>query len=483
MFIWRRYISVNLYRNDYINSEDVWLMKRFIIILFISMFGLYANAKPVNIYLTKKDFTVDGKSTKIYRIEQLNGKSGFFGKKGQYFNVNVHNETNTPSTIHWHGLIDPNNEDGVPFVTQLPIMPGKSKHYKFKLVQAGTFWMHSHYGLQEAYLASAPLIIYNSKSSENKEKNIVIMLNDFSFRSPKSILYGLSHHKHKMDKGIMKPDLNDVHYPYMLANYKTANHAPIYHVKAGERVRLRFIDAATGSNFILKIPASLRSKAIATDGSDIIPKHLGNYGIAVGQRMDINVIIPKYIKNKSYIIRNIAIGTNQQSAVILQIGADKLVHVSNTIKNENRGFDFINQARVLHAEHDINHKIKINKTLVYKLTGSMNPYQWRINNQKWPHVTPYTLTKGDWYILKFINSTNMWHPMHLHGHVMKPYKIGNSSIQNGAYRDTIMIPPNTTEEVLLHANNPGTWLLHCHLLWHQASGMMTKLTYKNFSKK
>ena len=90
-------------------------MKRFIIILFISMFGLYANAKPVNIYLTKKDFTVDGKSTKIYRIEQLNGKSGFFGRKGQYFNLvqPYQHHTGNPSSginVYSFGLTPEENQ-------------------------------------------------------------------------------------------------------------------------------------------------------------------------------------------------------------------------------------------------------------------------------------------------------------------------------------------------------------------------------------
>lgn len=98
--------------------------------------------------LKKYSINVNGKSANLYRIEQPDGTWGYKGKQEQNFNVIVNNNINEPTAIHWHGLILPNNQDGVPFVIQEPIMPGKNYSYNFKLQQKGTYWMHSHYGLQ-----------------------------------------------------------------------------------------------------------------------------------------------------------------------------------------------------------------------------------------------------------------------------------------------------------------------------------------------
>jgi len=85
---------------------------------------------------------------------------GYSPEKNDGFHVEVVNQLKVPTSIHWHGSILPNLMDGVPFVTQNPIAPGKSFSYDFPLKQSGTYWMHSHYGLQEQLYNSAPLIIW-----------------------------------------------------------------------------------------------------------------------------------------------------------------------------------------------------------------------------------------------------------------------------------------------------------------------------------
>src|SRR5262249_9956080 len=94
-------------------------------------------------------------------------------------------------SLHWHGLILPNLMDGVPFVTQDPIPPGKSFRYDFPLKQSGTYWMHSHYGLQEQLYNSAPLIIWTPEERAKADRQVVVMLSDFSFTPPEKILSSL----------------------------------------------------------------------------------------------------------------------------------------------------------------------------------------------------------------------------------------------------------------------------------------------------
>ncbi|WP_242604498.1 multicopper oxidase domain-containing protein [Legionella gresilensis] len=93
---------------------------------------------PVVLLIKKQTLDVNGKTTDVFRIEQPDGTWGYRGVKGQMFEAVVKNQTDKPTVLHWHGLVVPNNQDGVPYVTQKPILPGGEYHYRFKLKQSGT---------------------------------------------------------------------------------------------------------------------------------------------------------------------------------------------------------------------------------------------------------------------------------------------------------------------------------------------------------
>lgn len=238
----------------------------------------------------------------LYKIEQPDGTWGYHGVKGEYFDAIVKNTTDVPTVIHWHGLLLPNDQDGVPYVTQLPIPPGGEYHYRFKLVQSGTYWMHSHFGLQEQQFLSAPLILSDPKST-TKEKDVTLFIGDFSYRKPEVILADLKnaqvsspmkmHHMDHMNKAeITKPDLNDVDYDAFLINYRSLQDPQIVRVKPGELVRLRVIAGSSMSNYFIKT-GMLRGMAIAVDGNDIKPIEGKVFQLATAQRIDIRVKIPE----------------------------------------------------------------------------------------------------------------------------------------------------------------------------------------------
>ena len=127
------------------------IKKNFLFILFFLWFTpLFAknHAKPTILQIIEKPITVNGKQSRVFSVEQPDGTWGYHGKKGEWFDVTVQNKTDVPTVLHWHGIIDPNPQDGVPYVTQLPIPPNGEYHYHFRLGQAGTYWLHSHYKLQ-----------------------------------------------------------------------------------------------------------------------------------------------------------------------------------------------------------------------------------------------------------------------------------------------------------------------------------------------
>jgi FtsP/CotA-like multicopper oxidase with cupredoxin domain len=124
-------------------------------------------------------------------------------------------------------------------------------------------------------------------------------------------------------------------------------------------------------------------------------------------------------------------------------------------------------------------KKPVTKSIALELEGNMQKYIWKINNQIWPYITPPQVASGDRVELVFINQTSMSHPMHLHGHTFQVTNVNGKDI-HGANRDTILVLPHSTMKVQFDANNPGVWLLHCHNLYHAASGMITKLLYNKY---
>src|SRR5207248_6628678 len=104
--------------------------------------------------------------------------------------VRLENRIEEPSLIHWHGLTPPWQQDGVPGVSGPPIAPGGSADYDFPLRFGGTFWMHSHQGLQEQSLLAAPLIIRDQRDRADQQE-VIMMLADFSFTPPDQIFAGL----------------------------------------------------------------------------------------------------------------------------------------------------------------------------------------------------------------------------------------------------------------------------------------------------
>ena len=134
---------------------------------------------------------VNRKSASVFGIRQPDGTFEIRTEVGTPFRVRVENEIDQPSLIHWHGLAPPWRQDGVPGISAPPIPPGGSADYDFPLSFGGTFYMHSHQGLQEQSLMVAPLTIHDKRDRPDQQE-VVVMLNDFSFTPPEQIFQNLS---------------------------------------------------------------------------------------------------------------------------------------------------------------------------------------------------------------------------------------------------------------------------------------------------
>jgi FtsP/CotA-like multicopper oxidase with cupredoxin domain len=452
------------------------------------------SAAPTVLRIERRSIEVNGKPASVLGIRQPDGTFGIRTQVDKSFRVHLENTLNEPSLIHWHGLTPPWQQDGVPGVSGPPIPPGGSADYDFPLRFGGTFWMHSHQGLQEQLLLAAPLIIRDQRDRPDQQE-VIVMLADFSFTPPDQIFAGLK--KGGMSsmggsppapasggmKGMTmtpgmamdaaaKPDLNDVKYDAFLANDRTLGDPEVVKVDPDGRVLLRVINSSSMSAFHVDL-GPLDGELIAVDGFRIAPVVARRFPIAVAQRLDIRLAIPR--APAAYPVLAVLEGDSRQTGVILQAGGAPIARIPDSASTASPALT-LDLERRLRAAEPLKPR-KADRVHTLNLTGEMAGYVWSINNVAWnKDVPPLPLAKGERVELVFVNKTPMPHPMHLHGHEFQVVEIDGKRFA-GAVRDTVLVPPGRRVVVAFDANNPGLWAIHCHLLYHLDAGMFTTLGY------
>jgi FtsP/CotA-like multicopper oxidase with cupredoxin domain len=448
---------------------------------------------PTILKLARRDIEVNGRTASVYGIRQPDGTFGLTTEVGKPFRVRVENGIDEPSLIHWHGLTPPWRQDGVPGISGPPIPPGGSADYDFPLRFGGTFWMHSHQGLQEQVLMTAPLIIRDQRDRADQQE-IVVMLADFSFTPPEQIfaklkntgsMAGMGAAPAAMPKpGAMAgmtmpkggaaaaPDLNDVKYDAFLANFRTLADPEIVKVGAGGLVLLRIINSASMSNFHIDL-GKLDGELIAVDGFEIEPAFARRFPVAVAQRLDIRVTLPP--GPGAYPVLALLEGERDQTGIVLRAGNAPIARAPLQAEAPSPPLT-LDLERNLRALRPLSLR-RPDRVHTLNLTGEMAGYVWSINNVVWNQdVPPLPVAKGERVELVFVNQTPMPHPMHLHGHEFQVVEIDGVRF-SGAVRDTVLVRPGGRVAVAFDANNPGWWALHCHLLYHLDAGMFTTIRY------
>jgi FtsP/CotA-like multicopper oxidase with cupredoxin domain len=432
--------------------------------------------------LQRRTIEVNGKPASVFAIRQPDGTFGIVTEVGKRFRVHLENNIDQPSLIHWHGLTPPWQQDGVPGISGPPIPPGGSADYDFPLRFGGTFWMHSHQGLQEQSLMLAPLIIHDGRDRPG-EQEIVLMLNDFSFTPPDEIFAGLkkSGSMPKMASaaapvvGMTRaaaPDLNDVKYDAFLANDRTLADPEVIKVEPGGNVLLRVINGSSMSNYHVDL-GQLKGELIAVDGFRTAPVVAQHFPIAVAQRLDIRLTLPR--EPAAHPVIAVLEGDRRQTGIVLAVGGAAIARIPDTTAAASPALTLDLEHRLRAAEPLKPRKADRVHTLY--LTGDMARYIWSINNVAWnKDVPPLPIANGERVELVMINQTKMPHPMHLHGHEFQVVEIDGKRF-SGAVRDTVLVTPGRRVVIAFDANNPGLWAFHCHLLYHLDAGMFTTLRY------
>lgn len=452
---------------------------------------------------------VKGRPATVFGLRQPDGTHGLVLTAGQRFHVRLENHLHEETLVHWHGLRPPWQQDGVPGVSQPPLLPGDAYEYDFPLDHAGTFWMHSHHGLQEQRLLAAPLIVRDPQESAADIQEVVVIFHDFSFRDPAEIFaalrgvapahaghgdtghgatavphqqraagvhaesaHGAGHAAMAHAGGTMAAiHLHDVNYDAFLANDRTLDDPAVFRVERGGRLRLRLINGASATNFWLLL-GELKARLIAVDGQPVVPVEGREFEFAIAQRLDLIIDLPA--EEGAWPILAVREGDRVQTGVILATAQGRVRRVADTREVPVPPVGLALERRLRAADPlpprpaDRHHLL---------ILGEAPGYVWLINGAAHPDGLPLAVARGERIEITFVNETSMAHPMHLHGHPFQLVAIDHERF-DGAVRDTVFVPAQGRVTIAFDADRDGRWALHCHHLYHMAAGMMTTVEYR-----
>ena len=301
------------------------MKKIIIIILFLETLSIKAqNIVRYDLYVRDTIVNFTGKEKRAIAVNGQIPMPTLTFTEGDIAEIYVHNELDEETALHWHGLFLPNKEDGVPYLTQMPIPPHTVHKYTFPIIQHGTHWYHSHFGLQEQIGMYGSMILNKRPDDKTFRKGIddlptiPIVLSEWTDLKPENVhrmLHNASDwiaiqkgttqsYAEAIKKGYFKTklhnewkrmlamDVSDVYYDKFLINGKSENEdTSLKGLKAGDKVRLRVSNGGASSYFWLTY-AGGKITVVANDGNDVEPVDVDRMFIAVSETYDVVVTIP-----------------------------------------------------------------------------------------------------------------------------------------------------------------------------------------------
>lgn len=396
-------------------------------------------------------------------------------KQGETLKVDFTNGLDEATTVHWHGLRIPNAMDGVPDLTQPPIEPGETFSYEFAAPDAGVFWYHPHLrSTEQLGRGLYGAIVVEEPAPPLVDRDVLWAMDDWRL----------------MDDGSISEDFDhkfDLSHGGRLGNFVTVNGKPLreFPVRAGERLRLRLLNAANARTFGLNF-GGLEPVVIALDGQPVEPHGPPNNRVTLGsgQRADVIVdmtgkpgermaIIDDHFENAAYDFVTFvhAPGKALRDAPLAAPSA----LAANPIPEPDMAAaitqEIIIQGGAMGGLTKATYKGEQWKT---RKLFRKHKKAWTLNGIAFHGVSAepmFTLEKGRSYRWIVRNDTTWEHPMHLHGHHFRLLSRNGQPVEPKPWLDTILLAPDEVVEVIFVADNPGQWLFHCHILEHHLAGM------------
>jgi len=499
--------------------------------------AVQAAAAEFNLSIDRKTMHITGRSADGIAINGSIPGPLLRMKQGEEVVIHVTNHLDVDTSLHWHGLIIPSDMDGVPGLSFDGIKPGETFTYRFTPHQSGTYWYHSHSGLQEQAGAYGPIIIEPDRPDPvHADREYIVMLSDWTDEKPETVLRHLKsqsdyykkprrtlagligelvhaapdERQHIIGERLafarMRMDPTDIAdvtgYTFLINGRSPAgNWTALF--KPGERVRLRFINAASASFFDVAVPG-LKMQVVAADGQNVRPVMVDRLPIAIAETYDVIVTPtearPFTIFAESWDRSGYARGTLSPkpglAAPVPPMDARRVLTMAEVMPghampgmsmhmpmghgDHGAGHAMTGDAKpVVLTYADLKSRVrtdgKVTREITLRLTGNMERYFWSFNDVKYSMAKPIEFKFGERVRVRLVNETMMNHPIHLHG----LWQV----LQNGQQpyapkKHTINVPPKQTVVVEIPVDHRGRWALHCHILYHMATGMFREVEVK-----
>ncbi len=514
-------------------------MKILIAALCIAAGTTIAHAQRVVRYELTIDHKMVHYSGKMAHALSINGQipaPTLTFTEGDIAEIFVKNNLDEESSLHWHGILLPNEQDGVPYLTTTPIAPKGTHLFRFPIRQNGTYWYHSHSNLQEQKGLYGAFII--NKREPDPLPSYTILLSDWTDEHPHEVLRNLKNandwyaikkdavqsYGEAIKAGALKQkfrqewqrmnamDVSDVYYDAFLANGRKVDEQPQF--KAGDRVRLRMINGSASTYFWLQFAGS-KLTVVATDGMDVEPVEVDRMIIAVAETFDVIVTIPE---DKKYELLATAEDRTKSTSVLLGSGEKVSAPTLPKLKLF-EGMKMMNdmgkhKMKMSYQQMDMNEvmypemtpdpskiadrpfvpPVTLNyamlrspaktaysptatlREMTFKLTGNMNRYMWSMDNKPLSKSDKILIRKGEIVRITLKNDTMMRHPMHLHGHF---FRVLNGKGEYSPLKNVLDVMPMEENVIEFEANEEKDWFFHCHILYHMMAGMGRVFSYEN----
>jgi FtsP/CotA-like multicopper oxidase with cupredoxin domain len=488
-----------------------------LVLLSLGSSPIMARVVTYNLTISENKSNPAGKQISVLTINDSSPGPVLRFHEGDRAVVHVHNHLrNEETSIHWHGLLIPNNQDGVPYLTTPPILAGQSFTFRFPIKNVGTFWYHSHTKLQEQRGSYGAVVV--EPRDEIKQRDHVIVFSDWINESPNEVMrtlmrgsefYGMKKGSMPSINGAIKAgafadymqrekarlpamDISDIAYDAFLANGKRDHYIS---AKPGETIRLRLVNAAASTNFFLESSTDLLT-VIASDGPALQPFKVKRLFFAIAETYEILITIPK--TGGSYELRATAqdgsgysstfIGSglkhfapNVPKPDIYRMDDELLQSIDDSKSNATINPRPLPPYERMRALKLTNFSLdKPRRNLTFHLTGDMNRYFWSLNGKSINEDTKVLIKHGEIVRIELINDTMMHHPMHLHGHF---FRVINQQGNYAPLKNVVNIPPMSRRTIEFDASESGDWLFHCHMLYHMMNGMSRVFSYEEQGEK
>lgn len=379
-------------------------------------------------------------------------------RQGDELCVRFINHLPEPTTIHWHGIRLPLEMDGVPYVSQAPVLPGEFFDYRFVTPDAGSYWYHPHESSAKQLGRGlvGPLIIEEREPTGFKHERTLCLKSWHVDEAGAFTEFSVPREAAREGTRGRLSTINGVSLPTL-------------ELPAGQVVRLRLINVDSTITYRLNLSGG-EARIYALDGNPIKPRPLGkDYWLGPGMRIDLALKVPA-VGSEELSLRNgplrlatiKSVASSEPAAEWPPALPPNPVAEPDVAKAETLRFNFEWAAALASPADEAAGRYKY---------WQINGQAWDINDKTCADRPIAKLKKDGHYIFVLRNMAQYQHPIHLHGLIFKVLDSNRRKIEP-YYTDTFLLGKNETARIAFVADNPGVWMFHCHVIDHMETGLM-----------